>query len=676
MGISLLPQEIIEKISAGEVVTSPCAGIKELLENSLDANSKRIKIFISEKVIDKITIEDDGDGVEESELHLLCTRHATSKISKYQDMKTIKTLGFRGEALSSLSMVGKVRVYTGKNGDAWEAEYIGGKMIAKRRTEPRKGTKIEITDLFCEDPIKKDKFFYSKEENKKIGALLMKYSIAYEEVVFEIENAGKHLQHNRFTSSKLESISSLFSQKLRNELISIKIEEKNIKCIGYVTHSNISLPSPITMLFVNRRLVSLSKLKRRITEIYREILVKGHPFIYIEIEVPAEEVDVNVHPSKIEIHLEREEELISLLEKTIKDILENEKITGISKIGKMSINSNDLCITPKKKERTPQHSPIPPQKLYQPNQELPDISSQSPISSQSLSAILSTASSVTTSPYKKIRTDPQAIPLWVFLPKKSSQERSQESLLFSQKSIDLLKETEEPNSEASFSSILNSSPDPVPFTPTPTTSFQDSLRAHDTTENFLNTLFTDSLDAIENTVKASSLSGTVLIGAFSKHWMLIQKEESIFALHALPAAIEAFKKHIPSASSGLPLSIKIPPHLCSIYSNSLYFEALKKNRIQIEEEHIKYLPLPSFKYSSETISFSAASFSLYLEQVDVEKTKEFHENNPVLLTYMVLSEYAIQNFSFSLYLDLIHFPYDYSLSPIISLQELYQLFNR
>ncbi|KAH9387181.1 DNA mismatch repair protein MLH1 [Nematocida major] len=329
MCISLLPKSVIESISAGEVITSPTALVKELLENSLDSGSTFIRVSLTDKLLDKIQIEDNGSGIEEHDLPLLCTRHATSKLSTHEDLSSISTLGFRGEALASISVLSRLSVKTATSeGVGCECTYNNELLSSKVHKSARKGTTILISDLFYNDKNKYYTYLSSKAEHKKIVALITRYSLCYTHVSFEVVSGAGTKAYNRVPSSKIAAIGSVFTQELANEISVLHVQVMDTTCTCYITHTNISLSTGVFIMFINKRLVEIQRVKRRLVSVYKEILVKGNPFIYLDVETPSNTVDVNVHPSKVEVYMQNEEALLAAVEQKVRELLQTHKRLG------------------------------------------------------------------------------------------------------------------------------------------------------------------------------------------------------------------------------------------------------------------------------------------------------------------------------------------------------------
>lgn len=428
MAIVQLPKEVIEEIAAGEVVTSPAAAVKELLENSLDASPSRIRVVLSENTLDQIQIEDNGSGIEEKDLELLCTRFATSKLRTYADLEKITTHGFRGEALASISALSEVTVETSTKDSqtpGFLCSYRNTRLISKKECPVswKSGTKITVRDLFQNDPVKRSAYARSSREHKRVAALISKYAVCYNHVRFELESEGRTRTYNAHgQTGKRESIAQIFvlSPQIGRDLLEVQITVGSHRILCFATLANTTLGSSACFIsFVNRRLVELPRIKRSILSIYREVLVKGHPFVYLEINSPPEMLDVNVHPAKTEVYISGEHEILEILEAKITDELQttksavlssrphkpNEYITGSGeKENTVSKGKHKLDRFPTAYESTLQSEHVLKSPPRLESQTQPILSLTKPHLSQPVS------------PAKKVRTDGSVLPLNVFLP--------------------------------------------------------------------------------------------------------------------------------------------------------------------------------------------------------------------------------------------------------------------
>jgi DNA mismatch repair protein MLH1 len=332
MGIERLPREVVERIAAGEVITSPCAAVKELLENAIDSGGDSLLLEITQSVLDEIIVEDNGCGIPREDFDLVCCRFATSKLKRYEDLSGIGTFGFRGEALSSISLCGEVSLSSArKDGDGWRGVYEGTDLKGVERAVVRKGTRVTVKNLFRKDPEKESKFWKRRGEVKRISALALNHSICHNTIEITLRIKGPQIVEIRTGKrEKREVVEMAYGKTLARELLEISANYPGLSYTGLVTHSTYSLGSPKIILFVNGRMVEWEKMKRRISGIYKEVLMKGqHPFVYLEMEIPGEGVDVNVHPSKKEVYVREEERILGRVVDHLEETLGQMRVTGM-----------------------------------------------------------------------------------------------------------------------------------------------------------------------------------------------------------------------------------------------------------------------------------------------------------------------------------------------------------
>lgn len=322
--IRRLPQNVVNRIAAGEVVLRPSAAVKELLENSLDAGARNINVFSKSGGMKMLRITDDGCGISPEDLPLLCQRFATSKLRKFDDLRTVSTFGFRGEALASVSHVSRVSIVT-KTSDArvgYSASYVDGMM----RSDPKPvaashGTTLTVEDLFYNLPTRRNALRATGEEYRAIVDVVARYSIRFPATSFVCRRHGDKSSassrpdvRTRYGATSVANIRAAFGSHVSQELVSVsaRIEEKGVNVDSLVTKSSFNLKKRIFVLFINGRLVECSPLKRAIDSAYSEFLPKGtHPFAYVNITMRQEDIDVNVHPTKKEVRFLHETEIIN-----------------------------------------------------------------------------------------------------------------------------------------------------------------------------------------------------------------------------------------------------------------------------------------------------------------------------------------------------------------------------
>ncbi|KAK3229969.1 hypothetical protein Dsin_001850 [Dipteronia sinensis] len=323
--IQRLDDSVVNRIAAGEVIQRPVSAVKELVENSLDAGSTSVNVAVKDGGLKLIQVSDDGHGIRYEDLPILCERHTTSKLSKYEDLQSIKSMGFRGEALASMTYVGHVMVTTITKGQlhGYRSSYRDGVM----ENEPKacaavKGTQIMVENLFYNMIARRKTLQNSSDDYTKIVDLLSRFAIHHTN-----HGASRSDVHSIATSSRMDSIRTVYGVSVARNLI--KIEASDIdhstslfEMDGFISNSNYVAKKTTMVLFINDRLVECSALKRAIEIVYAATLPKASkPFIYMSIVLPPEHVDVNVHPTKREVSLLNLEVIIEKVQSVVESKL-------------------------------------------------------------------------------------------------------------------------------------------------------------------------------------------------------------------------------------------------------------------------------------------------------------------------------------------------------------------
>jgi DNA mismatch repair protein MutL len=355
--IQILPENIRNKISAGEVVERPVSVVKELVENSIDAKANRIIIEIKSSGEEFIGVTDNGEGMEREDAILAIKPFSTSKIKTEEDLYYIKTLGFRGEALSSIVSVSRAEIKT--KPEFSEGTFLrieGGEIKEITPWEGHRGTSINIYDLFYNVPVRK-KFLKSPlTEGRLISEFVEKIALAYPEISFIFIQDGRKRFLTSGNGNIEDVILELFGEEFLDNLIFFENYEKNYKISGYISKPNKLLsPKPQEIVFLNRRIIKNSSILQAIKDGYDKRLRENfYPFVILNLFVPYEEVDVNVHPTKREVKFHSEKEIMNFITKSIKEILDNfdekkrEAILPIEKKEKTKIESLELPISESK----------------------------------------------------------------------------------------------------------------------------------------------------------------------------------------------------------------------------------------------------------------------------------------------------------------------------------------
>jgi DNA mismatch repair protein MutL len=307
--IRVLPDSLANKIAAGEVVERPASIVKELIENSIDAGSKKIEVAIESGGRRLIRISDDGEGMSRDDAILAFERHATSKLKVAEDLEAINTLGFRGEALASIASVAKVRLRTQTAGDlvGTEIEISGGRMLHVRDCAFARGAEFEIRDLFFNVPARR-KFLKSEAtESYHIANLVTHYALANPQLSFTLTNNNRESIRVTPVSSLRERAYQLFGGEFIGDLIEVLSESGEMRVGGYVSSPSATRTTRDSQyFFINGRYVRDKVIGKALSEAYRAMIPSGvYPSAMLLIEMPPSEVDVNVHPAKTEVRFVR-----------------------------------------------------------------------------------------------------------------------------------------------------------------------------------------------------------------------------------------------------------------------------------------------------------------------------------------------------------------------------------
>ena len=324
--IRQLPESLANKIAAGEVVERPASVVKELVENSLDANSTWIKVDIEEAGLNLIRVSDNGEGMSESDVKRSFLRHATSKIQYDTDLFHVKSLGFRGEALASISAVSKLTIKTSTGNSAGTKLYLeGGNIIETAKSDARQGTEITVQQLFYNTPARLKYMRTIYTELGHITDLINRYALAHPGVRFEISHNNKVIFQSPGTNQLLQVIANIYGNNVARQMIKVREETKDFKIEGYIGKPEITRSSRnFITIIINGRYIKSQGLTQAILRAYHTLLpIHRSPIVVLSIEMDPILVDVNVHPTKLEVRFSKEKELIALIEKMIKESFKN-----------------------------------------------------------------------------------------------------------------------------------------------------------------------------------------------------------------------------------------------------------------------------------------------------------------------------------------------------------------
>ncbi|MGC8620120.1 MAG: DNA mismatch repair endonuclease MutL [Thermoplasmata archaeon] len=321
--IKILDNETINLIAAGEVIERPASVVKELVENSIDAKSSEIIVNIESGGKKLIQVTDNGIGMSRNDALMSISKHATSKISGKDDLKNIRTLGFRGEALYSISSVSKMEIITGEEYDKPSTflKIDFGKIVDVHDEQPRKGTLIKVMDLFENLPARRKFLKGDNQEFKYIEDFFVPYTLENESIGFKLIHNGKIVLDLPQVKDLKDRLAQIYSPEDALNMIQVSSSNGNLKISGIISKQNLNRKTRDHMfIFVNGRYVQANELNDAILEGYGSLLFHDrYPIVVIKIEIPPDEIDVNIHPSKIRIKFQDE----YLIKKFVKETISN-----------------------------------------------------------------------------------------------------------------------------------------------------------------------------------------------------------------------------------------------------------------------------------------------------------------------------------------------------------------
>jgi DNA mismatch repair protein MutL len=321
--IRVLPEILANKIAAGEIVERPASVVKELLENSIDANSRAIHVTVLSGGKRLITVRDDGEGMTQDDAILAFEHHATSKLQNAEDLGAIATLGFRGEALPSMASISRLNLKTrpAENADAagTEIEIQGGVMRSVKPVAWDRGSEIAVRDLFFNVPARR-KFLRSNDtELGHVARLVTHYALAHPEIRFTLQSEGRILIDALAVNTLRERVYQIFGDGFLDNLVEVSGEAGSLKLYGFSSRPHEQRTNPYSQFFyVNRRMVRDKVITSAIRQAYRNCIpASAYPVVILFVELPFEEVDVNAHPAKTEIRFRDQSAVHNLVLETI-----------------------------------------------------------------------------------------------------------------------------------------------------------------------------------------------------------------------------------------------------------------------------------------------------------------------------------------------------------------------
>mgnify|MGYP003971286999 FL=1 len=351
--VKILPTEVSNKIAAGEVVQRPSSVLKELLENSVDANSSKITIIVKNAGKNLIQVIDDGDGMSRRDMHSSFVKHATSKINKIDDVFSISSMGFRGEALAAISSVSMIEMTSSKadENDGYFIEINGGEIINENELNVDNGTSIKVKNIFFNVPARRNFLKSDFVELRHIMNVFHNIAISHHGIEFSFINNDEEIFYLKKESLK-KRIISIFGEKIREHLVPIDEKTQIANLTGFILKPEYAKKSRSTQyIFVNNRSIKSQFINHSIFSSFEGLLRDGfYPGYFLFITMDPVKIDVNVHPNKTEIKFDDDQHLYSIINSSVKHCLGIYQVTPVldfEKDSSMDISYNHVNSDPK-----------------------------------------------------------------------------------------------------------------------------------------------------------------------------------------------------------------------------------------------------------------------------------------------------------------------------------------
>ncbi|WP_024784576.1 DNA mismatch repair endonuclease MutL [Streptococcus mutans] len=339
-----LPEVLANQIAAGEVIERPASVVKELVENAIDADSSQITIEIEESGLKKIQVTDNGQGIEQADVIMSLRRHATSKIKKQSDLFRIRTLGFRGEALPSIASISRLTLKTATKGEIHGTLLIanGGKIEKEEAISTPIGTKVSVENLFFNTPARLKYMKSLQAELAHIINVINRLSLAHPEIAFTLINDGRELTKTSGKGDLRQALAGIYGVTTAKKMVEISNADLDFEVSGYISLPELTRANRnyITIL-INGRYIKNFLLNRAILDGYGSKLMVGRfPIAVIDIQIDPYLADVNVHPTKQEVRISKEKELMNLISSAIADSLREQELIpdALENLAKTSTN--------------------------------------------------------------------------------------------------------------------------------------------------------------------------------------------------------------------------------------------------------------------------------------------------------------------------------------------------
>jgi len=325
MPIRVLSPEVAAQIAAGEVVERPASVVKELIENALDAGAHRITVAVEGAGRRLVEVADDGAGIPADELPLAVQRHATSKVHQTEDLFRITTLGFRGEALTSIGSVARLTLTTRSEGSAAGAQIrvVGGQVAAVQSVGAPQGTLVRVEELFYNVPARLKFLKSDATERRQIDTLVTRYALAYPGVRFQLRQDGRLALQTSGDGDRRAVLAALYGVDAARQMLEVLAEEDNLHIRGFISPVALTRSNRREILFfINHRPVQDVALTTALVQAYHTLLMVGrYPLAMLFLDMPPEAVDVNVHPTKAEVRFREADRLFTSVQRAVRRAL-------------------------------------------------------------------------------------------------------------------------------------------------------------------------------------------------------------------------------------------------------------------------------------------------------------------------------------------------------------------
>lgn len=323
--IIILDENTINQIAAGEVIEQPSSVIKELVENSMDAGARHINISVLEAGLKEIKVTDDGHGIDEENIEKAFSRYGTSKLNTIDDLYSLNTMGFRGEALASIGSVSKVQISSRTKDFEFGITLgiEGGNFIGKKADPLNIGTSIKVMDLFYNTPVRQKFLRSSLRETRDIVDIVEKLALSRPDIAFNLQVDGRQVFRSRGNGNIKELAAQIFTYDIGKEMLALDIEKEGIRIHGLVGNYNVYRGNRNNIVFfINSRYVISDSLSKALEAAYRNRLpINKYPVGIIYLEIPQYIVEVNIHPRKMSVKIDQEEKIASLITEEVQTLL-------------------------------------------------------------------------------------------------------------------------------------------------------------------------------------------------------------------------------------------------------------------------------------------------------------------------------------------------------------------